>query len=91
MDFDTIFWQYMFVGGVLWLGRCRMLEFVEDVVDVAGHGHLGRAGGVVPGDCQATVELARPVGFDWVKLFQGLLKVKCILVILVSHRKVIDH
>jgi hypothetical protein len=46
-----------------------MLEFLECFSDVAGHGHVGSARGVVPHECHAKEAFSRPISGD---VIQGL-------------------
>jgi hypothetical protein len=57
-----------------------MLEFVECRGNVVWHGEINGAIGVVPVECEATVEAASPVGGDCVKVFEGFDEMPCVLV-----------
>ena len=53
-------------------GWVRMLETVEGFGNVSGHGELDGAGMVVPGESEATVLGAGPIGGDGVDFLEAL-------------------
>ena len=52
-----------------------MLEFVDGVADVAGHGNINVEVGIVPVDGESAVQCAAPVGGDGVEGGKGVKEV----------------
>lgn len=58
------------VRRMLWTGRCRMMEFVEGIGDVSGHGEIDGAVDIVPGEGDAAVDAAGPISGDGVEVIE---------------------
>ena len=66
-----------------------MLELLEDVVDIPGHGYFGGSVDVVPSDGQSTIQISLSVCFHGVALFQRILEVLGVFLVGVADTKVI--
>ena len=49
------------VGQIMWLFGCCVLDILENTFDVAWYGHFAGASLVVPLECETKVEPATPV------------------------------
>ena len=67
-----------------------MLELEEGFLDVAGHGHVDSASGVVPLQCHAQETFARPFGGDVVQGLEGRNEVFGMFAANVLNSKVVD-
>jgi hypothetical protein len=68
-----------------------MLKAMKGTADIAGHGEVDRAFGIIPIKGQATVLVAVPVGGNGVDLPETSQEVLGIEAVDVFHTEVVDH
>ena len=79
------------VWGMLRTGRRIMLELVEGICNVARHGDVDCAFGVIPFESHAEVAFARPFCGDGVKGFEGGNKVVSMFFTHILDSKIINN
>ena len=67
------------------------LELFQLFSDVAGYRNMDAPVAVVPVNGDANLSCACPIGCDAVVLFDGLFKVKCMLIPNIFNAKIINH
>ena len=87
----SIGWLNPFMGGVFLSGGSWMVEALEGFVDIARHGHVEEAVGIVPIKVDSTELSAFPVGCDIVFGREGVKKVLGIFFSRVLDSKIIHY
>ena len=77
--------------GMLRSGWWWMLEAVQDVWDVGGHGEINCASSTVPVDGDSTMKISCPVGGQCVVFAQGCFQVLSVFLSNVFDAKVINN
>ena len=71
--------------------RLGVLELLQCFCHIAGYRNMDASVAVVPVNGDANVSCACPIGCDAVVLFDGLFKVKCMLIANIFNAKIINH